>query len=119
MQMCYGYLMASLRRHLVRAPLAVRTLGELALGQEALIWSAVPALVRPFVERPTLLQGTPEVTHGSLVVGLAGADEVREGDRCLGQGLAEQSRNAGAELRGRRPCRSRGLLDLQPVLVGT
>lgn len=111
--------MASLQRHLVRAPLGVHTLGELALGQEALIWSAVPALIRPFVERPVLLQGTPKMTHSSLVAGLAGADEVREGDGCLGQGLAEQSRNVGAELWGRRSCRSRGLLDLQPVLVGT
>lgn len=59
------------------------------------------------------------MTHSSLVAGLAGADEVREGDGCLGQGLAEQSRNVGAELWGRRSCRSRGLLDLQPVLVGT
>lgn len=110
--------MAGLQRHLARVTLGVPALSELALRQEALLGSAVPALVRPFVECPTVPEGTPEVTHGSLVAGLAGAGEVSEGDGGLGQGLVEEARDPLAELRGRRPGRGRGLLDLQPVLVG-
>lgn len=40
------------------------------------------------------------MNHGSLMVGLAGAGEVSEGDGGLGQGLAEEARNPLAELRG-------------------
>lgn len=113
-----GYLMAGLHRHLAGASLGIPALGQLALGQEALLRSAVPALITPFVESPAVLECPPEMAHGLLVAGLTGADEVREGDGGLGQGLAEKARDPLAELRWRRPCSGRGLLDLQPVLVG-
>lgn len=110
--------MAGLQRHLAWASLGVPALSKLALGQEALLGSAVPALVRPFVECPAIPEGAPEMTHSLLVAGLAGAGEVSKGDGGLGQGLAEEARDPLAMLRGRRPRRGRGLLDLQPVLIG-
>lgn len=110
--------MASLQGHLAGAALGIRALGQLALGEEALLGCAVPALVGALVEHPSIPEGPPEVPDGSLVPGLAGAREVGVGDTGLGQGLAKEPRDPLAELRGRRPRRGRGLLDLQPVLVG-
>jgi len=112
------YLMAALQSHPAAASPGVRPLAELALGHEALLGRAVPTLVGPFVEGPGVPQRAPEAAHGPLVPGLAGAGEVGEGDGGLGQGPAEQARDALAQLRGRCPRRGRGLLDLQPVLVG-
>lgn len=94
------YLVATLQRHLAEAPLRVPALGQLALGQEALLGGAVPTLVGPFVEGAAVPEGFPEALHSSLVPGLAGAGEVSEGDAGLGQGLAEKARDALAELRG-------------------